>query len=417
MVEVRVRALDGTVRDVEGRGTTIVYDGEPAMLGSMRDVTDRKRMEAALRASEERYHTLFDYAPDGILIADTASNYLDANASICRMLGYTRDELIGLHAVDIVAPAEVPNIEPALSQINSQPNYQREWRLKRKDGSIFAAEVIVTTMPGGNLLAMVRDITERLRVEETLRDVSRDLRVAEESAHLKSAFLATMSHELRTPLNSIIGFTGVLLQRLAGPLTPDQAAQLGMVQGSGRHLLALINDILDLSKIEAGQFDIVAERFGLRASLEQVMASLQPLADKKNLALRLRVSPGIGEMVSDRLRVEQIVINLVGNAIKFTERGTVTLEADVVEPGASVRLRVTDTGVGIKPADVAKLFQPFRQVDSSLTRQNEGTGLGLAICHRLAGLLGGEISVASEWSKGSEFTVTLPSARSASSPR
>jgi signal transduction histidine kinase len=115
--------------------------------------------------------------------------------------------------------------------------------------------------------------------------------------------------------------------------------------------------------------------------------------------------------------VEQIVINLVGNAIKFTERGTVTLEADVVEPGASVRLRVTDTGVGIKPADVAKLFQPFRQVDSSLTRQNEGTGLGLAICHRLAGLLGGEISVASEWSKGSEFTVTLPSARSASSPR
>ncbi len=243
---------------------------------------------------------------------------------------------------------------------------------------------------------------------------------AEAADRLKSAFLATMSHELRTPLNSIIGFTGIMLQGLAGPLNPEQTKQLGMVQGSARHLLALINDVLDISKIEAGQLEVRAEPFDVRASLEKVAGLVKPLAEKKRLALRVNLSPTIGQAVSDRVRVEQVLLNLLNNAIKFTERGEVGLVAEAVPdfksrthrvPQPAIRMRVVDTGIGIKPEDLTKLFQPFRQIDTGLTRQHEGTGLGLAICRRLAEMLGGEISVKSTWGEGSTFTFVVPVTR------
>ncbi len=160
-IETRLVKLDGTIIEAEVHGTSIVYDGAPAQLHSVRDITDRKRVEAALRESEGRYRTLFEHAPDGILIADRESYYLDANASMCRMLGYPRDEFIGLHASDIVAPVEIPHIESALRTIEGRSDYHREWQFRRKDGSAFPADVIATTMPDGNLLGMVRDITER----------------------------------------------------------------------------------------------------------------------------------------------------------------------------------------------------------------------------------------------------------------
>jgi PAS domain S-box-containing protein len=170
MIEARLIKLDGTIIDAETHGTSIVYDGVPAQLGSIRDITDRKRAEAALRESEGRYHTLFDHAPDGILIADRESYYLDANASMCRMLGYRRDEFIGLHASDIVAPVEIPHIESALKTIEARSDYHREWQFRRKDGSAFPADVIATTMPDGNLLGMVRDVTERKEAERKMQE-------------------------------------------------------------------------------------------------------------------------------------------------------------------------------------------------------------------------------------------------------
>jgi signal transduction histidine kinase len=255
---------------------------------------------------------------------------------------------------------------------------------------------------------------ERCIAERTW-ELSQAKDAAESADRLKSAFLATMSHELRTPLNSIIGFTGIVLQGLAGPLNDEQATQLGMVRDSSRHLLALINDVLDISKIEAGQLKVAAAPFDLAASIRKVAAIAGPLADKKGLELSVRVAPGVGPMVGDARRVEQVMLNLLGNAIKFTEAGSVKLEvapADDLSPAGltqpAVRLTVADTGIGIKPEDEALLFAPFRQVESDLSRQHEGTGLGLAICKKLVELMGGTIKVESKWQQGSVFSVTLP---------
>ncbi len=254
-------------------------------------------------------------------------------------------------------------------------------------------------------------------VAERTRELAHAKERAEAADHIKSAFLATMSHELRTPLNSIIGFTGIILQGLAGPLNPEQTKQLEMVRSSSRHLLALINDVLDISKIEAGQLEVASERFDLRASINKVVGIVAPLAEKKGLALRAQIVPELGEAVGDQRRVEQILLNLLNNAIKFTDSGEVALKTELIPDFKSpewisgqpaVRLCVSDTGIGIKPDDLTTLFQPFRQIESGLSRNYEGTGLGLAICRRLADLMGGDISAESTWTKGSTFSFTFP---------
>ncbi|MFQ5341558.1 MAG: ATP-binding protein [Anaerolineae bacterium] len=273
-----------------------------------------------------------------------------------------------------------------------------------------------------HLIGSVHDITEIRRAEEALQELNRELeeRVAERTAELavakgqaesadrlKSTFLATMSHELRTPLNSIIGFTGIMLQGLAGPLNDEQTKQLGMVQSSASHLLDLINDILDISRIEAGQLEIACELFDMRASIQKAVRTITPLAEKKGLGLITEVSPEVGQIVSDRRRVEQILINLLNNAVKFTEAGEVRVECRIKDDWLVTR--VIDTGIGIKPKDMPRLFEPFQQIDDGLTRRHEGTGLGLSICKRLVEMLGGEIWAESEGAgKGSAFAFTLP---------
>ncbi len=244
------------------------------------------------------------------------------------------------------------------------------------------------------------------RVVQRTHDLEAALARARDADRLKSAFLASMSHELRTPLNSIIGFTGLLLRELPGPLNPEQVKQLTMTRDSARHLLALINDILDLSKIEAGRLEISRAPFDLRSAAETVLQTIAPEAKKKHLSLTVEIDARAGTIVSDRRRVEQVMLNLLSNAVKFTEQGGVSLVSRA-RPG-SVEVSVADTGIGIAAEDLERAFRPFRQLDGGLDRRHEGTGLGLPICRRLVELLGGVMRVDSDPGRGSTFTFTLP---------
>ncbi len=250
--------------------------------------------------------------------------------------------------------------------------------------------------------------TEELerRVEARTAELLVAKDAAESADRLKSAFLATMSHELRTPMNSIIGFTGILMQRLAGPLNDEQVKQLGMVNKSAQHLLALINDVLDLSKIESGQLSIVPAPFDARQLIERAIATIRPQVEGKGLILEATIAPTVGTFVSDARRVEQVLLNLLSNGVKFTERGHVRVNAEMSSD--HIVIRVSDTGIGIRSEEVARLFRPFSQLDIGLDRQHEGTGLGLSICRRLVDLLGGTIHVTSTWGQGSTFVVDLP---------
>lgn len=260
-------------------------------------------------------------------------------------------------------------------------------------------------------LEAYRDHLEEIVLERT-RELAQAKEAAESADRLKSAFLATMSHELRTPLNSIIGFSGILEQELAGPLNDEQKKQLGMVSDSAAHLLALINDVLDISKIEAGQLKIASEPVEIRPLLEKVVSTVKPLAGAKNLALELEIAPEAVTVMADSRRVEQVLLNLLSNAIKFTEQGSVRVACTA--EGPMVHITVTDTGIGIQKQDLERLFAPFTQIETGLTRKYEGTGLGLSIAKRLVTLMGGQISVESEPGRGSTFGFTLPRQRDTS---
>ncbi len=354
---------------------------------------------------------IVDHISSPIFYKDANVRFRGCNSAYEKAFAVTRNAIIGKTVLDLEylprADREVYQAEDTDMVANGK-TLNREAVMPFADGREHQTLYSVSGFrapdgsPGG-LVGIIVDVTPLKETEVELRDAKH---AAESADRLKSAFLATMSHELRTPLNSIIGFAGIVLQGLAGPLTEEQRKQLGMVQGSARHLLALINDVLDISKIAAGELRVSCAVFDARALLERVVAALRPMADAKRLALLAEIAPDVGEMASDARRVEQILLNLLNNAVKFTEHGEVALRA-VTEDGR-LRVAVSDTGIGIKPEDLAILFQPFRQIDTGLARNHEGTGLGLAISGRLAELLGGEIRVASEWDKGTTFTVALP---------
>ncbi|MBU1342222.1 MAG: GAF domain-containing protein [Proteobacteria bacterium] len=266
-----------------------------------------------------------------------------------------------------------------------------------------------------NLEKMVAERTQELyrinkEMEKRIIERTKELAVAMEKAQtadrLKSSFLATMSHELRTPLNSIIGFTGIMIKELAGPLTPEQHKQLSMVQNSSRHLLALINDVLDISKIEAGQLVLSYTSFDLKLSIKKMVKLVTPQAEKKEIALLLNLPDSPLMVRADQRRIEQVILNLLSNAVKFTEKGHVSVTC--LKENDKCILLIADTGIGMQPEQIPHLFQPFHQIDTGLARKYEGTGLGLSICKKILDIMGATIRVDSQLGQGSTFTLCLP---------
>jgi PAS domain S-box-containing protein len=391
----------------------------------MHDITERKKAEA-LAEREARFAAQLTEATPGILyFYDESGRLLRWNRNFERITGYSAEEIAQMRPLDFFDERERPRVGKRIAEVFSRGESSVEATIVSKDGRptpfvLTGRRVMFDERPC--LIGVGMDITERKEAEARLRELNEQLELkvldrtraleaarerAEAADRLKSSFLATMSHELRTPLNSIIGFTGIVLQELAGPLTPEQTKQLGMVRDSARRLLALINDVLDISKIEAGQLELRLAAFDVRASIERLVELVRPLADKKGLSLQVELHGELAPFVSDQRRVEQILLNLLNNAIKFTDRGSVTLCAELMAP-SRLLVRVVDSGIGIDEQNLPQLFQPFRQLDSGLERQHEGTGLGLAICRRLTERLGGAIRVESRAGQGSVFTVELP---------
>jgi PAS domain S-box-containing protein len=381
------------------------------ILAAARDITAQKELEKQLRDSQFYTRSLIESNIDALMTTDPLGIITDVNQQMESLTGCTREELIKTPFKNYFTdPARAEEGIRVVLRDGRVTNYELTARSKTGRETVVSYNATTFNDQGGKLqgvFAAARDVTERKRFEQTLQEKNIEL---ENASLAKDRFLASMSHELRTPLNAIIGFTGTLLMKLPGPLTDEQDKQLHTIQASSRHLLSLINDLLDLAKIESGRVELRLEEVTCQSVIEEVRSTLRNLAENKNLKFEIEVPKHEVVVQTDRRSLTQILINLTNNAIKFTERGMVRLELHQRRENGALyaEICVIDTGLGIRQEDQPRLFQAFMQVDSSTTRAYEGTGLGLHVSQKLASMIGGRISFDSEFGKGSRFTVQLP---------
>ncbi|MDP2825839.1 MAG: PAS domain S-box protein [Sulfuritalea sp.] len=406
------------------------------LLGVTRDITARKQAEQALAESESRFREIFDTVSDAIFIHDAETGrILDVNRGMCEMYGLTREAALACGPTELSAgspPYSSAEAAEKLRLARTVGTQTFDWLARARDGHHFWVEVSLRYAIIGSqqrILAVVRDITERKRNEQQLLDYQMHLedrirqrtlelakaKEAAEAANVaKSAFLANMSHEIRTPMNGILGMAHLLRR---GGVTSEQAQRLDKIDSAAQHLLGIINSVLDISKIEAGKFEIEEAPVTVHSLLTNVRSILAERAREKNIRL-LVVDTGVlpANLYGDPTRLQQALLNYGTNAIKFTEQGSVTLRALKQEETADsvrVRFEVQDSGIGIPSEAMSRLFSAFEQADNSTTRKYGGTGLGLAITRRLAELMGGEAGVESTPGVGSTFWFTVKLKKSA----
>jgi PAS domain S-box-containing protein len=376
-----------------------------------------------------RFRDLLEAAPDGIIEAEPDGTIVLLNAAAERMFGYQREELLG-QLIEVLVPESLRQRHHehrnsyAAHPVTRPMGIGLELFARRKDGTHFPVEISLSPIrspQGSRVIAIVRDITDRKRAEERIIAIHREFaaelaakneqleirnREIERANRLKSEFLASMSHELRTPLHTVIGFADLLSEELKGPLNADQKRFVDHIQRDSRHLLELINDILDLSKIESGRLELNVVLFQAAEAIAEAMAGLRPLAANKRIRINEAVNPAV-MVTADRLRLKEILYNLVSNAIKFTpEKGEITVECS--ERPEGVFFAITDTGIGIDPAEQQAIFDKFYQLGSTTRGVREGTGLGLAITKSLVEMHGGRIWLESKPGGGSRFQFLVP---------
>lgn len=419
--EFRIRrASDGAVRTVSAAEIVMTDEaGRPAhVIGVNLDVTERQQAELALRMSEGKFRSLAETAPIGIFQTDPTGLCTYTNPKWQELAGLGAAAAMGEGWSRAIHPDDTAAVFSAwTAAASSGQEFSHTFRFAHASGRVcwVHARAVAVRDSHGKVSGYVgsnEDITALKQLQELVESRNAALEIeaqrAQEASRLKSDFLANMSHELRTPLNGIIGFSTFLAGEKPGPLNPKQKEFLGDVLNSGRHLLRLINDLLDLAKIEAGKVELAPESFSLRECVAEVVGVLRPLIVEKKLQVSENVDLDDDHATLDAQKIKQVLYNLLSNAIKFTpEGGQVTVRLTAAEHDR-IAISIHDTGIGIRQEDLSRLFVEFQQLDGSSTRRFQGTGLGLALTKKLVSLHGGTIQVASEFGRGTTFTVHLP---------
>lgn len=439
--EYRVRRPDGDIRHVYFEAESVKDDdGNVVMVrGICQDVTERHAAERALKDSEARLRAVLRYTPALVYLKDLDGRYLLANERWCDFTGLRPDQAVGL-TDEALFPKETARMlrEADLRVIAGRKAISRDVEVPTKLGKRVFAEVKFPLLDTAGdiyaVAAMATDITDRIRANEAVAEQARQLEAysrdlarsnadleqskgaAEAANRAKSEFLANMSHELRTPLNAIIGFSEIMAHERLGPIETKYRDYSQDILDSGVHLLAIINDILDLSKAEAGRLDVDDEVVSLYDIVESCIRMMSNAADGCGVRLVSEIEPGLPRAMVDRRKFSQVLINLLSNGLKFTPSGGSVSVFARLAADASLEIRVADTGVGMSADDVPRALEPFVQLDSSLARRHEGTGLGLPLARRLMELHGGSLAIASEQGVGTTVTVTLPPDRVLTGP-
>jgi len=424
--EYTILTVDGREIDTDS-SAAVLYDssGNPTgIINVVRDITDRKRAEEKLKESEEKFRTFMETATDLMNITDKDGNLTDVNTAMASTLGYSREELIGMNIAQLLTKEALENdFKPPIERLIKDGEFALDTTFATKDGGKVYGRLTTVAFHDSRgryagSRAVFHDLTERRKAEKELQEKNEQLKAQREElvrkatelelvSQAKSEFLASMSHELRTPLSAVIGFSELMLDGVPGEINDEQRGCLNDILDSGRRLLSLINDILDLSKVEAGKIELKPQNLDIAVIVSDAVQIIKPVLNKNRQEIEVSVTKGLPKVRGDKNRLEQILLNLLSNASKFTDQGG-KMRIHVGLKGDYCQVAVIDTGIGIRKEDQEHMFEAFVQGETLSDRKKDGTGLGLTLTKQFVEAIGGRIWMESEYGKGSTFIFTIP---------